>query len=305
MKSDFGDENSRYLNSINAYTHIPVLLKEVIDLINVREGGKYIDCTAGGGGYTEAITGRGGSVMAFDMDPDAISFLTEKFRRNPLVKLEHANFSEVKRYADKNNYLPVAGIVYDLGISSYQLERSGRGFSFMKDEELDMRMDSSTGINAFEIINKWTKEELYELFSRMGEERFARPISDRIVRARGVKPIVTTKDLADIVAEEVTESRMVHPATKVFQAVRIAVNDEIGSLKKGLMDSFEILEEKGRMAVVSFHSLEDRIVKNYFKKVAHAGLGTIITKKPVVPDNDELRVNKRSRSAKLRVIEKK
>lgn len=301
------------------FEHIPVLLKEAVDYLNVEKGKKYIDATLGGGGYTFEILKKGGIVLGIDSDIDSVDYVKDKFsisqpRRHTSnfqfpngknLVLVHGNFSDVENIAHLNNFDKVSGIVFDLGLSSYQIENSGRGFSFRRDEPLDMRMNVSVDkLTAAEILNTWSKEELYQLFSKMGEERFAFNISDNIISARKIKPIEKTSELVGIIEGSVRKKPGIHPATKVFQALRIAVNDEIRNLKAGLKEGFKILDEKGRIVVVSFHSLEDRIVKNYFNLLEDTGKGKVITKKPVLSGNDELKRNIRARSAKLRCIEK-
>jgi len=294
------------------FEHKPVLLKEVIDFLNIRKGRKYIDATLGGGGYSFEIVKRGGVVLGIDQDKDAIEAVQSRIQNSEFrVELEqnlilsHGNFRDVKNIAHLNNFEKVSGIVFDLGLSSYQIEQSGRGFSFLRDEPLDMRMNvSKAQLTASEIINKWSTDELYELFSKMGEERFSRTISNNIIRARRIKPIKTSSELARLVVESVHDKRKMHPATKVFQALRIGVNEELVNLRMGIKEGFEILEKEGRMVVVSFHSLEDRIAKNNFRDFEREGSGKIITKKPILAKDEETSQNPRSRSAKMRVIEK-
>lgn len=294
------------------FSHKPVLLKEVIEYLNPEKGKKYIDATLGGGGYSFEILKKGGKVLGIDQDEDAIGFVRKRWdeeskkynlNKENLV-LVKGNFKDIQKIAHLNNFEKVSGIVFDLGLSSYQIEESGRGFSFLRDEPLDMRMDKSLKTTAADIVNTWNEEELYELFSKMGEESFSRAISNNIIRARRVAPLKSSLELAKIVVESIPEKRKIHPATKVFQALRIVVNDELGSLKTGLKDGFELLDGSGRMIVVSFHSLEDRIVKNTFKEIKQANKGKIITKKPITASDIEIKENVRARSAKMRVIEK-
>lgn len=300
--------------------HNSVLLKETTEALNVRPDGKYIDATFGGGGHSREIIKRGGRVLGIDRDPDAIEFVWENLKfdpsadgRNSKLKLVYGNFADIKQIAHLNNFDNPDGILFDLGLSSYQIEESGRGFSFLRDEPLDMRMsaDSALGksgskseITAGDIINKASEDELYQIFSKFGEEPASRAISCSIIRARRIKPIKTTLELAEITSKVVSKQKDRHPATRVFQALRIAVNSELDNLKKGLAAGFDILGKDGRMAVISFHSLEDRIVKLFFLSQAQTGRARLITKKPIVAGQDEVRNNRRSRSAKLRVIEK-
>jgi len=197
----------------------------------------------------------------------------------------------------------------NLGISSYQLDESGRGFSFLRNEPLDMRMSKDSELTAWEIVSRWNKDELYQIFSKLGEEPNSRAISDSIVRARRLRPINTTGELADVVAESVRGKKTGrlarrHPATRIFQALRITVNRELENLEKGLKGGFEILAGGGRLSVISFHSLEDRIVKSFFRKLVFSGSAELTNKKPIVPKIQEIRENRRARSAKLRTIEK-
>jgi 16S rRNA (cytosine1402-N4)-methyltransferase len=284
------------------FKHIPVLLTEAIDQLAVTPGTTYVDATAGGGGYTEEILKRGGKVLAIDQDYDAITYLQEKFESNESVKVLQGNFSEIKRLLHEADVEQVDGIVFDLGFSSNQIERSGRGFSFMRDEALDMRMDTKTELTARDIVMQYTEEELTELFTK-GEEHNAKKIANAITTNRRNNPIETTFDLVEII-KLIPSSGVIHPATKVFQALRMEVNQEIAHLQKALTDGFEVLSPGGTMAVVSFHSLEDRIIKTYFKKWQVQGLGEMITKKPITATIEETTRNRRARSAKLRSIKK-
>lgn len=288
--------------------HTPVLLNEAVDGLDIKPGGKYIDATIGGGGHAAEIIKRGGKVLGIDQDKDAIEHVQsnnkEQIEEGEL-KLVQGNFADIEKIARENEFLNADGILFDLGFSSYQMEQSGRGFSFLRDEPLDMRMSDETSLTASEIINEWSKEELYEIFGRFGEEENAAAISDAIVRTRRIKPIERSLELADVtlsVAKQSHAGKKIHPATRVFQALRIVVNSEIDNLKKGLVGSFEILGVNGRLAVISFHSLEDRIVKLYFLKLEREGKGKIITRKVITASYSEVRNNKRARSAKLRIF---
>src|SRR3989344_1131890 len=288
-----------------SYSHKPVLLKEVIEFLNVQTGAKYIDATVGGGGYAIEILKLGGIVLGIDLDKDAIDYIKNKFKIDKELVLARGNFAEIKNIAEENGFTDIEGVVFDLGLSSYQIEESGRGFSFLRDEPLDMRMDSGgSGFTAADIVNKWSKEELYELFTKMGQERFSHPIIHNIIRARRIKPIKSSLELAKSVSEAVPEKSGIHPATKVFQALRIAVNDEINNLKRGISGAFGVLNRGGRIAVVSFQSLEDRIVKNDFRNYQKEGRGRIKKKNPIIERKKKKKRNRRARSAKLRVIEK-
>lgn len=292
------------------YNHIPVLLKEVIENLDVKPGHKYIDATLGGGGYSFEIVKLGGTVLGVDVDSDAIEYVREKIKSQKLkvksegrLEIVHGNFRDIEEIAKLNRFDKVSGIVFDLGLSSFQIEHSGRGFSFLRDEPLDMRMDpSKEGIRAADIINTWKEEELYELFAKKGEELNARDISSTIISTRRVKPIKSTSELAGLIAKIVHRSGKIHPATKVFQALRIEVNNELVNLKKALNDSINLLESGGIIIVVSFHSLEDRITKLAFRAFESRNIGKVVTNKPISVTQDEYVRNRRSRSAKMRVF---
>lgn len=279
----------------------------------MREGKKYIDATVGGGGHGVEIVRRGGWVLGIDCDSDAIAYTTRRWKRESrkwniaeerLIVVQ-GNFSDIDQIAHSAGFDRVAGILFDLGVSSYQYEQPHRGFSFQLDAPLDGRMDQTLAVGAKDLVNALNEQELYELISTLGEERLARPISRSIIRARRVKPIVTTGELTRIVAGVYGgKRRRLNPATKVFQALRIAVNDELNNLREGLSKAVTLLEKGGRLVMISFHSLEDRIVKEQFMKFEQSGLGVVIAKKPVTPSASEVAVNRRSRSAKLRAFEK-
>lgn len=292
---------------MSAY-HKTVLLNETIDLLNVRKDGLYIDATLGGGGHAVRIIESGGKVLGIDADEEALDFVKENFKfkiSNFKLKLARGNFGEIDKIAAESGFEKVKGIVYDLGVSSHQIDTPDRGFSFQSTGPLDLRMDSGLSVKARDLVNSLTRKELIELFIKLGEEYRAQGIADEIVKARAVEPIITTVDLVDIVKKAVPFSNSkINPATKVFQALRIAVNDEINNLRKSLPKAWELLDSGGRLAIISFHSLEDRVIKNKFKEWEKEGMGKVITKKPVIPTTEELDANKRSRSAKLRVIEK-
>jgi len=289
--------------------HEPVLLQEALTYLNVRRGKKYIDATVGGGGHTAAILSAGGLVLGIDTDPEAINFVKERFaaeikKQKAKIKVAKGNFREIEKIAKENNFYPAAGVLYDLGMSSYQLEQSGRGFSFQKNEPLDMRADPDLKVTAADLVNGLTEPELTKLFEKYGEEKHARQIAGAVIRSRWDKTIRTSRELADIVGRAVGAPQQwrIHPATKVFQALRIAVNDELNNLQSSLPQAFGLLEPKGRLVVISYHSLEDRLVKNFFREVGSSG--KILTKKPMTPSEAETAENPRARSAKLRAIEK-
>ena len=276
--------------------HIAVLLHESIDALNLSPGKIYIDGTFGAGGHSREVLkrlGRKVEIIALDRDPEVA-------RANPDFEIRTQSFADI----DRLNVHPDA-ILLDLGISSDQLESSGRGFSFQKDEPLDMRM-SGTGPTASDILNSWDESAIELILRGFGEERFSKKIAQEIVKRRKIKPFDTTTDLIDAILTVKPRHFLdkIHPATKTFQALRIAVNEELDTLEKGLEKGFEVLMPGGRFAVISFHSLEDRIVKNFFRDKAKDGFGKLITKKPITPTDEEVSFNPRSRSAKLRVIEK-
>jgi len=288
--------------------HRSVLLNEAIEGLNLDSGKAVIDATFGGGGHSLEICRRykGVKIIALDQDKSVfsrvdaagcnISFVNENFRN-----IDKVLSAEGER---------VDGIIFDLGLSSDQLENSGRGFTFMKDEPLLMTMKENPmpdDLTAGEILNNWSEKNLANIIYGYGEEKFSRRIARRIVEAREVKKIETTFDLVRIIESAVPAARKrgrLHPSTRTFQAIRIAVNDELGALSEGLSKGFELLNKGGRIAVITFHSLEDRIVKRYFKKEKEEGRAILINKKPITASAEEIKNNVRARSAKLRIIEK-
>ena len=281
--------------------HKSVLLKETIAGLRVEKNEKYIDATLGGGGHSFEILRLGGKVLGIDVDKDAIAYV--KSKKPESLTLARGNFRDIDKIALLNNFGPpaggVAGIIFDLGVSSHQIDSVTRGFSFQNEGPLDMRMDRELGVRALDLIKILTKGELSEIFTKFGEETRAWAISNAIVRARSIKPIETTTDLAKIVLAIGGKSK------KVFQALRIAVNDELNSILEALPKALGLLKENGRLCVISFHSLEDRIVKKKFLEFEEKGMGRIITKKPIIPTEDEIEGNKRARSAKLRIFSAK
>lgn len=277
--------------------HKSVLLTEVLEGLRVKPNEKYIDATLGGGGHAKKILELGGIVLGIDVDKDALEFV-EKLKSENLT-LARGNFRDIDKIAHLNNFDKVAGIIFDLGVSSHQIDDPVRGFSFQNEGPLDMRMDQELGVRALDLVKILTKGELNEIFTEFGEESHAWKISDAIVRARSVRPIETTADLAKIVFPIAGQSK------KVFQALRIAINDELNAITQALPKALGLLGEKGRLCVISFHSLEDRIVKRKFLEFEKEERGRIITEKPIVPTNEEINENKRARSAKLRIFEKK
>lgn len=287
--------------------HTSVLLKEAIDGLEIEPGEKYIDCTLGGGGHAEEILKRGGIVLGIDCDEEAIDYVGKNLTNLPNgtnLKLAKGNFKDLEEIAVKNGFEKVSGILFDLGVSTHQLLTTERGFSFQSDSLLDMRMDQELAVKAADLVNGLNEGELYELFIKLGEEHHAWAIARALVCERALKSIKTGRELAQIVGGVRGLRNLrgkLHPATKVFQALRIAVNDELNNLKEALPQAWELLEKKGRLVVISFHSLEDRIVKNFFKEQEQKGKLEILTKKPIAPSSEEIMGNQKSRSAKMRV----
>lgn len=304
------------------FSHIPVLLNETVEGLNIRENGIYVDGTAGGGGHSSAILQRltTGKLICVDQDPDAISVLTEKFKKNENAIIVCGNFGNMKDLLRLRGVGRVDGVLLDIGVSSHQLDTPSRGFSFHEDAPLDMRM-SQSGVSAEELINTLPYEELRKIISEYGEERYAGSIAKGIVIAREQEPITTTLQLAEIVKANVPQKvrRDGHPARKTFQAFRIAVNDELNVLSRGLDDAFSLLAPGGRLAVITFHSLEDRLVKQRMAAwcqgctcpkdfpvcvCGNKPKARLVNKKPVCANETELVNNPRARSAKLRICEK-
>jgi 16S rRNA (cytosine1402-N4)-methyltransferase len=281
--------------------HQPVLLQAAIGLLNIQPGEAYLDCTVGSAGHAVEIVKKGGKLYGLDVDPAAIQ-RAKKRLAGSFYRLEQMNFAQLSAAAEKFRLTSVAGILMDLGLSSEQLADKTRGFSFQHQAPLDMRANPSLSVTAADLINGLTKGELNELFKKLGQEQHSLSIADHIVRARRAKPINTTLELADIVCRAVPPKRgRLHPATKVFQALRIAVNDELNSLKTALPLAVDLLKENGRLVIISFHSLEDSIVKHFIKNQTNL---KILTKKPIRPTAAEIAQNPRARSAKLRAAEK-
>lgn len=285
--------------------HTTVQLREAIEFLQVKPNEQYIDGTFGGGGHTKAILDAGGRVLAIDQDDDALTYgneLLASYIAQQKLTLVKGNFANLHDIAQQNGFEHVSGVLLDIGVSGHQFDTPERGFSF-QDAPLDMRMDQSLHVSAKDLVNGLRAHELAELFAKYGEEPFAKKIASVIAARRIEQPITRTGELADLIKRNVRGGKA-HPATRVFQALRIAVNDELHSLEKGLTGAFQIVKNGGRVVIISFHSLEDRIVKQSFEELERKELGKIITKKPVVPTEDEIAANNRSRSAKLRVIEK-
>jgi len=293
-------------------THIPVLQKEVLEYLDPKPNENFIDCTIGEGGHTLAIlekNGPKGKVLGIEWDPE----LYKKLSRSDLDRLKarlilvNDNFANLEEIAKSQKFRSVSGILFDIGMSSWHLEESGRGFSFLKEEPLDMRYNPQNPLSAEKIVNYWSALEIEKILEIHGEERFSKQIAKYIISFREVKPIKTTFQLVEIIKKATPDwyhRRKIHPATKTFQALRIAVNDELNNLEKALPQALNILKPGGRIAVISFHSLEDRIIKNFLKEKAKENILKILTKKPIKPSLEEIKINPRSRSAKLRAAKK-
>jgi len=300
--------------------HRPVLVSESVELLAPRAGSLVVDGTCGGGGHTAEILRAGADVVALDQDPDAIEFATEKLAEyGGRVTLCQANFREAGRVLDELGVVGIGGALLDLGVSSRQLENASRGFSVMRQGPLDMRMDPRRELTAATVVNSYSEEDLTRIFRELGEEPAARRIASQLVKLRKTTPFQDTMQLAKAIEKIVWRHGRRHPATQVFQALRMEVNDELGALEDGLRALTKRLESGARFAVITFHSLEDRIVKNFFRDRSREWLDRpewpeprrnpdflfrLITDKPVEPGENEQRLNPRSRSAKLRVAEK-
>lgn len=304
------------------FNHISVLLEESVSALDIKPDGVYVDCTAGGGGHSAHILSylnENGRMYLFDRDPDAIKVITERFKGDERVTIIHDNYSNIKLALDALGVSAVDGIVADLGVSSFQLDTAERGFSFHNDAELDMRM-SKIGLSAKDVVNTYSENELFKVITEYGEEKFARKIASNIVKAREKKEIETTFQLSEIISNSIPAKfkRDGHPARKTFQAIRIEVNNELGGLKAVLPDMFGLLKKDGVLAIITFHSLEDKIVKDYFLSLKQGCTcpkdfpvcvcgktpKAIVKSGGVKAGQSELDKNKRSRSAKLRTAKK-
>lgn len=310
------------------FYHLPVMLPEVMAVLAPYSGGLYIDGTMGGAGHSRAILEASapfGRLIAMDRDDDAVkaggAVLASYGERVRIIKANFADMSEAVQNIPKIDE-GVDGILLDIGVSSFQLDEGDRGFSYMQDAPLDMRMDQNQKLSAYEIINKYSEESLTEIFYNYGEEKWAKRISKFIIEARKTSPVSTTGELVEIIKKAIPQrarEKDQHPAKRTFQALRIAVNDELGALGKGIDAAFSLLKPKGRLAIITFHSLEDRIVKEKFRLLStkcicpphmpicvckHEAEAKLLTKKPVLPKQEEIDRNPRARSAKLRAVEK-
>lgn len=291
--------------------HQSVLLNKSISYLNLSKGAVVVDATVGGGGHSEEILKNilpGGRLIGIDADRDALAIAAQRLKDfNGSFTLVNDNFRNIDRILKKENIKNVDAVLLDIGISSYQLEDASRGFSVRSDAALDMRMDRSSDITAYDVVNRYKEGKLSEIIARFGEERFHSRVARFIKDARERKAIETTGELAAIVKRAIGykyRNLKIHPATRTFQAIRIFVNDELGALEEALKSAIFWLKTGGRIVVISFHSLEDRIVKNMFKGYSKLGVLKIITKKPLIPEREEVIDNPRSRSAKLRVAER-
>ena len=308
------------------FDHTTVLLKETVDGLNINPDGIYVDCTLGGAGHSEYLVKQlssKGRLICFDQDTTAIENakirLAEYLDR---VTFVHSNFRYLKEELNNLGIFEVDGILYDLGVSSPQLDTPERGFSYNHDAPLDMRMDQTASLTAREVLNEWSYEDLVRIFFRYGEEKFSKQIARKIEQAREKQPIETTGELVELIKAGIPAAarrKGGHPAKRVFQAVRIAVNDELGAAEDSLIDAIDLIKVGGRISVITFHSLEDRLTKTIFKEASSLpdlppGLPIIpdhlkptlklVTRKPILPSDEELESNNRSRSAKLRIAEK-
>lgn len=308
------------------YGHYSVLLAETVDSLNIKPGGVYVDCTLGGAGHSARILekmGGDGKLVGIDRDEYAIqkaSQRLEKYKDN--ILLIKGNFCDAPELLSENGIYKIDGVVADLGVSSFQLDNADRGFSYMHDAPLDMRMSRQDKLSAYDVVNGYEEKELSRIINLFGEERFASKIAYNICRTREKQPLKTTAELAEVVKNSIPAKNRAdgpHPAKRTFQAIRIEVNGELDVIDKMILGLFPMLESGGRMAVITFHSLEDRIVKHTFAELAKGcecppdfpvcvcgkkPQGVVVTKKPILPSEQELEENPRSRSAKLRVCEK-
>ncbi|MBD3948773.1 16S rRNA (cytosine(1402)-N(4))-methyltransferase RsmH [Tuanshanicoccus lijuaniae] len=309
------------------FEHLTVLLHETVDGLVVDPNGIYVDCTLGGAGHAKYILSQldKGHLFAFDQDIEAIenAKMTLKDELGAgKVTFIHQNFRQITTALNERGITAVDGIYYDLGVSSPQLDHAERGFSYHQEAQLDMRMNQTADLSALEVVNEWTYEQLVKIIFRYGEEKFAKRIARAIEKQRAVSKIMTTTELAEIVKQAIpaaTRRTGGHPAKRTFQAIRIAVNDELGALEDSLQQAAQLLKPSGRISVITFHSLEDRFVKQYFKELStppevphnlpilpeqSQADYRLVTRKPILPSQDELAENNRARSAKLRIIER-
>lgn len=307
------------------FKHIPVLLNEVIEGLDIKENGIYVDCTMGGGGHSSVIASRlcdSGKLIGFDRDLDAVETCKTRFTDKKNVEIIHANYKDAPQILKEMGVEKIDGLLIDLGVSSYQLDCGERGFSFLHEGRLDMRMDTTQSLDAYEVVNTYSKERLIQILFRYGEEDNARKIVEKICEQRKIKPIESTTELKEII-ESAFPKKVIYGkggvSKKTFQAIRIEVNAELDDLDLALEQMISMLKKGGRMAVITFHSLEDRIVKNVFKDFStdcicppktpvcicgHKAQVKLVNRKPIIAGGEELKENSRSSSAKLRIVEK-
>lgn len=278
------------------------MAKEVTEYLSPAPGKVLVDCTLGGGGHTENLKLQTSNlkIFGFDQDEEALAAAKTRLAKYDDIIYIHDNFVNIKNHVQEK----VDGILFDLGVSSYQIDAPDRGFSIREDGPLDMRMDKSQKLSAFDIVNTWSADDLTRIIKEYGEERFAKRISNAICVTRNAGEVKTTAELKAIIEKAIPTWKKRESVTRVFQALRIAVNSELDNLKKALVDSIELLKPGGRLVVISYHSLEDRIVKQLFRAEAKNGILKIMTKKPIIAGEEETKANPRSRSAKLRAAEK-
>lgn len=307
------------------FNHISVLLNETIEGLNIKPNGIYADGTLGGAGHSYQIASKLnglGRLIGFDQDEDAITASTERLKEFKNVTIVRSNYRNMKEELNNRGIEKVDGILLDLGVSSYQLDTVSRGFSYKEEAPLDMRMDNRNEVTARDIVNNYSQGDLFRIIRDYGEDKFAANIAKHIVMNREIKPIETTTELAEIVKAAIPmkfRKQGGHPAKQTFQAIRIELNSELSVLKESLMDMIDLLNPNGRICIITFHSLEDRIVKNIFKEAedpctcpknfptcvcGKKSKGKVITRKPILPSEEELKLNLRSKSAKLRIFEK-
>ena len=307
------------------FNHISVLLNETIEGLNIKPDGIYADGTLGGAGHSYQIASKLnglGRLIGFDQDEDAITASTERLKEFKNVTIVRSNYRNMKEELNNRGINKVDGILLDLGVSSYQLDTVSRGFSYKEEAPLDMRMDNRNEVTARDIVNNYSQGDLFRIIRDYGEDKFAANIAKHIVKNREIKPIETTTELAEIVKAAIPmkfRKQGGHPAKQTFQAIRIELNSELSVLKESLMDMIDLLNPNGRICIITFHSLEDRIVKNIFKEAedpctcpknfptcvcGKKSKGKVITRKPILPSEEELKLNSRSKSAKLRIFEK-
>lgn len=288
--------------------HFSVLQKEVMELMSPKPNENFIDATFGEGGHGLKILEKiapHGKLLAIENDPEI--YARNKIENERLI-LINDSYANIEKIVKENSFSSVNGILFDLGVCAWHLKESGRGFSFQRDEPLDMRFNPNTNnLTAFEIVNYWNEEKIAEIINNFGQEKFYKAISKKIIEQRKIRPIRTTLDLVEVIKKSIPlryQEQKIHFATRTFQALRVAVNQELSNLKKGLKCALNVLEKEGRIAVISFHSLEDRIVKNFFTENKKLNKLKVVTKKPIRPTEEEIKINFSSRSAKLRVAQK-